>query len=258
MESSESRTFAQFGGALLLISLVLPYYAISFAGFSTFNFRLWTVDKGAFVMVAAYGLLALAQIRLSSRDAMALIYLIIGGLFTAALIYRLWISPPGSGPIDMGGLGGSGSINGKSTTGMSARDLLEAMGIELKPSYGSYVAMLGSGLFTLGAFLEFRASGRATAVAAVQPPAGPPVASPGQRYQPPAAPQAFAPDPFAQPVAPVAAAHVPPDPFAPKPVQPQPQPQPQAPPPQYAPPVPPQPGQQQYVPPAPPPGQYGT
>lgn len=259
MESSESRTFAQFGGFLLLVSLALPYFAISFAGLGSMGFRLWTVDKGAFVLVAAYGLLALAQIRLSSRDTMALIYLIIGGLFTAALIYRIWISPPGSAPLDIPG--GSGTINGQSTTGMSANDILEALGIELKPSYGSYLAMLGSAFFTIGAFLEFRVAGAASAAAALQPPPMAMPTSPGQRYQPPAPPNAYAPDPFAQrpgvppdpfaqqPV-PAAAAAVPPDPFAPKPAQPSPPQAPPAAPPQYAPPQPPA-----GYPPQPPPGQ---
>lgn len=246
MESSESRTFAQFGGLLLLVSLVLPYFAISFAGLGSHGFRLWTLDKGAFVLIAAYGLLAIAQLKMSSRESMALIYLICGGLFTAALVYRIWISPPGSTPLgDLGSAvpsGGSGSltVNGKSAEGLTANDFLEAMGIELKASYGAFVAMLGSVFFTVGAFLEFRAVGVAKA-------AGPahnmeqaqPVAA-GQRYQPPT-PQAYAPvqaasnvppDPFARPAQP-AAPVVPPDPFAP---------------PAQAPAAPPQP----YVPPGPP------
>ena len=222
MESPESRTFAQFGGALILVSLALPWFAISLAGLGSQGFRVWTFDKGAFVLIAAYGLLAVAQIKMSSRDSMALIYLIIGGLMTSAFIYKIWISPPGSAPIgDLGGASG--------TSGMSAKDVLEAIGIEMKASYGAYVAFVGSLLFSFGAFTEYRAAGAkkepAPAVAttyAAQPqqPQQPqqPVA-PGQRYQAPA-PQAFSPDPFAPP-APQAAAvqaaapQIPPDPFAP-------------------------------------------
>ena len=63
MQTSEARTFAQFGGLLLIVSLVLPYFAISFAGLGGQGFRLWTVDKGAFVLVAAYGLPALRNSR---------------------------------------------------------------------------------------------------------------------------------------------------------------------------------------------------
>ena len=195
MESSEARTFAQFGGALILVSLALPWFALSLAGLGSYGFRVWSFDKGAFVLVAAYGLLALSQIKLSSRDSMALIYLIIGGLMTAAFVYKIWISPPGSAPLS--------EVAG--TAGESVKDLLKSVGIEMKASYGAYVAMVGSVLFTAGAFLEFRAAG----IAGGQPVAAPaytrrpiqqqqPVA-PGQRYQ--------APTPQAQ--------QVPPDPFAP-------------------------------------------
>lgn len=215
MESPESRTFAQFGGALILVSLALPWFALSLAGFGSQGFRVWTFDKGAFVLVAAYGLLALSQIKLSSRDSMALIYLIIGGLMTAAFVYKIWISPPGSAPLS----GVAGSM------GASMKEVLKSVGIEMKPSYGAYVAMVGSALFTAGAFIEFRAAGMAKSNPA-PPPAytGRPLqqqapVDPGQRYQAPA-PQSFAPDPFAVPaqqaaVAQAAPQQVPPDPFAP-------------------------------------------
>jgi pyruvate/2-oxoglutarate dehydrogenase complex dihydrolipoamide acyltransferase (E2) component len=233
MKSQEASTFARFGGALLAVSLVLPYFAISFVGLASHGFRLWEVDKGAFVLVAAYSLFALAQVTMGSRDSMALIYLVVGGLFTAALVYRIFISPPGSGSFGaaFSGAGGSGSfkVNGKSMAGVSSKDFLKALGIELKPSYGSYVALLGSVFFSVGAFLEFRASGRARDVAAATPaqPAAPQPVSPAQRYQPPSAPaHALAADPFATPAQQQAAVArqpaapaVPPDPFAPKPVQ---------------------------------------
>jgi hypothetical protein len=225
MESPESRTFAQFGGALLLISLALPWFALSLAGFGSHGFRIWSFDKGALVLVAAYGLLALSNIQLASRDSMALIYLIIGVLMTGAFVYKIWISPPGSAPIgDVAGVG----------SGLSANDVLKSVGIELKPSYGAYVACVGSLLFTAGAFMEFRASGQAKSMPVAAPPQGyapqqaqpaQPV-SPAQRYTPPVAPPTHAPDPFAPPpaaAAPQAAAaqagarQIPPDPFAPRP-----------------------------------------
>lgn len=219
MESPESRTFAQFGGALILVSLALPWFAISLAGLGSYGFRVWSFDKGAFVLIAAYGLFALAQVRMSSRDSMALIYLIVGGLMTAAFIYKIWISPPGSAPL--GDVGGSMS-------GVSAKEIFKQIGIDFKPSYGAYVGFVGSLLFTFGAFTEFRAAGAAVAPApaaampqqyAGQQPV--PQAPAAQRYQAPG-PQTYAPDPFAVPAAqaavPQAAApHIPPDPFAPKP-----------------------------------------
>jgi hypothetical protein len=180
MQSPESRTFAQFGGALILVSLALPWFAISLAGLGSYGFRVWTFDKGAFVLVAAYGLLALTQIKLPSRDSMALIYLIVGGLMTAAFVYKIWISPPGSAP-----LGEIGELSGA-----TAKEVLKQMGIQFKASYGAYVAFVGSLLFTYGAFNEFRVSGAATAPAPI------PVAPPAAQPAPP---------------------QVPPDPFAPKP-----------------------------------------
>lgn len=215
MESPESRTFAQFGGALILVSLALPWFALSLAGFGSHGFRVWSFDKGAFVLIAAYGLLALSQIQLSSRDSMALIYLIIGGLMTAAFVYKIWISPPGSAPLS----GVAGSM------GDSVKDMLKSVGIEMKASYGAYVAMVGSLLFTVGAFLEFRAAGIAKGQPAPAPAyTGRPMqqqqpVAPSQRYQAPA-PQTYAPDPFAVPAQQAATAQaapqqIPPDPFAP-------------------------------------------
>jgi hypothetical protein len=217
MESPEARTFAQFGGVLILVSLVLPWFALSFAGIGAHNFRVWSLDKGAFVLIAAYGLFALSQIKMSSRDSMALIYLIIGALMTAAFIYKIWVSPPGSSKI--GGVGGLGGID--------ASDLFKSLGIDMKPSYGAYVGIVGSLFFTAGSFLEFRAAGMAKSAPPVpqafQPQQQQQQAAPGgQRYQAPA-PQAHAPDPFAVPqqqaavAATAAPRQVPPDPFAPKP-----------------------------------------
>lgn len=215
MESPEARTFSQFGGALILVSLALPWFALSVASLGSYGFRVWSFDKGAFVLIAAYGLFAVSQIQLSSRDSMALIYLIIGGLMTAAFVYKIWISPPGSAPLS----GVAGSV------GDSMKDVLKSVGIEMKASYGAYVGMVGSVLFTAGAFLEFRAAGMAKENPAPPPAyAGRPMQQqqpvpPDQRYQAPT-PQTFAPDPFAVP-APQAPApqapprQIPPDPFAP-------------------------------------------
>jgi hypothetical protein len=157
---------------------------------------------------------------MSSRDSMALIYLIIGALMTAAFIYKIWVSPPGSSKI--GGVGGLGGID--------ASDLFKSLGIDMKPSYGAYVGIVGSLFFTAGSFLEFRAAGMAKSAPPV-PQAFQPQqqqAAPGaQRYQAPA-PQAHAPDPFAVPPQQQAAAgaavsaprQVAPDPFAPPPAPP--------------------------------------
>lgn len=238
MKAPEAQGFARFGGLLLAVSLVLPFYAFSFGGFSAMSFRLWSLDKGAFVVIAAIALLALMQARISDRSTTALIYLIVGGLFTAALIYRIWISPPGSAPIgDFGGLGGGEvTINGKKSAAgsVSANDILEALGIKLKPTYGAYAAMLGSVFFTVAAFLEWRSAGNAPGptVAVAQPPvqgraafeqayvpAAPAVPAPP--VAPPPPPAEFPTDPFAPQAPPGAAAPQPPpvipaDPFAPK------------------------------------------
>jgi hypothetical protein len=249
MQSSESRAFAQFGGFLLLVSLVLPYFTFSIAGLSGIDGtsqRLWSIDKGAFVLIAAYGLLALSQIRFSdARETVALIYMIIAAIVTAALIYRIWISPPLSGSEFKVG-------------GVSLRDALKQIGLEWKVGYGAYVAMLGSAFFLIGSFLEWRA---APGAGAVQPVAQPLVHQPPQQYgqqayapqpgaqqqvyEPPAQPMA-PPDPFAppavpgQPAQPAQPTAPPPDPFAPPvaPTQPAAAPPPQTQPPQ--PPVPPQ------------------
>ncbi len=224
MQSPEASGFARFGGFLLLVSLVLPYFALSFVGLGGFSFRLNTVDKGALVLVAAYGLLALAQVRFSTRETMAMIYLIVGVLFTGALIYKIWISPPGSAPIgDIPGNAGDLTVNGQKLDlgNVSTQDVLKAFGATLKPTYGAYVAMLGSAFFTVGAFLEWRKSGTASSGAygeqlqnlqqLAQPQGGPlqqPAAAPSyqqQSYSPQQAPASAVPDPFAPPA--VVSAH---------------------------------------------------
>lgn len=234
MQSAESRGFAQFGGFLLLVSLVLPYFTLSIAGISSLpggngmSQRLWSIDKGAFVLITAYGLLALSQIRFSpSRETVALIYMVVAAIVTAALIYRIWISPP---------LSGSSFKIG----GVSLGDALKQFGVEWKVGYGAYVAMLGSAFFLVGAFLEWRA---APSGGAVQSPAQPPVQPPAyasqqqfqgqqygqQQYGQQAYPQSGAEQTYVQPGQPAA----PPDPFAP-PVE---QAQQAAPPDPFAPPV---------------------
>jgi hypothetical protein len=225
MHSPEAQGFARFGGVLLAVSLILPYFAFSFAGFSGVSFRLWSVDKGAFVLVAAFAIMALAQIRFSTRSTTALIYLIVGGLFTAAIIYKIWISPPGSAPLADTGLGGGTmSIDGKAVDmgSISTRDVLEAMGLKMKPSYGAWVAMLGSAFFTVGAFLEFRSSGNQPAQAEAYNPMQ------QAQYQPPQyQPQSYEQPTYPAPdvAAPAPAQNFPQDPFAPKVEQPAQQPQ---------------------------------
>lgn len=217
MESAEGQGFGRFGGFLLAVSLILPYFALSIAGFTGMNFSLWRLDRAAFVMVSIYAVIALAQVRFSNRETRAMIYMIVGGLFTAALVYRLWISPPGSAPIGDLGENGKLSINGKEAAGsISTKDFLEALGVKLKVSYGAYLAMVGSVFFTVGAFLDWRASGSQPAgnsydaqlqhiqqVAAPQQQAYVPPAQPTDVYTPPPS------DPFAAP-----AGQVPTDPFA--------------------------------------------
>lgn len=212
MQSAESRAFAQFGGFLLLVSLALPYFTFQMATLLSMNQRLWTIDKGAFVLIAAYGLLALTQVRFSpSRETVALIYMIVAGLVTAAIIYRVWISPP---------LGGLDIKYG----GVSLSDVLKQAGFEWKVGYGAYVAMLGSAFFLVGSFLEWRSAPSGEA-------APPQVYNPQQQFQgqqqygqqqygqqtyaQPEAQQTYAqpaapPDPFAPPAAPTQPTAAPP------------------------------------------------
>src|SRR5690348_8516670 len=98
MQSSESRTFAQIGGVLLLVSLALPWFAIDVMGFKSFGFRLWRFDTGAAIAVVIYALfvLTLSQTSIGSRNATATICLALGALATGVLVYKLWISPPGN------------------------------------------------------------------------------------------------------------------------------------------------------------------
>jgi hypothetical protein len=197
MESAQSRTLAQVGGFLLLVSLVLPWFSISFGGLASQGFSIWKLEKSAGVLIAAYGLFAVSQVRLSSRDTMALIYMVLGGLMTAGLVYKLWIAPPGSSAISIGG------------QSIDVGEVLKQMGLGLKPTYGAFVAFAGSLMFTIGAFLEFRSGSadepvqaqrwQAPAPVPGQPAPGQPLT--GQRYVPPTQPAhpVHAPDPFAVP-----------------------------------------------------------
>lgn len=214
MHSPQARTFAQFGGLLLLVSLVLPYYALSLFGLGNHGFRLWSVDRGAFVLIAAFGLLAVAQVSFAARETIALIYMVLGGIFIAALIWRFWISPPGD--LTFGGLKlptGHLTGSGGQTTDLSLSGMLRSIGIEIKPSYGAWVGLAGSICFTIGAFLEFRTAG--TTPAAPVETAGAIPGTPAATPQP--TPGAVAPDPFAAGAGTPQRPEVPPDPFAPPP-----------------------------------------
>lgn len=219
MYSSQAQGLARFGGALLAFSLVLPFFALSILDFNAVTFRLWTLDKGAFAVIAAFAVFALAQVKLADRDTTALIYMVVGALFTAALVYKLWISPPGSAPIgDLAGADQSVTVNGKSTavSSISTRELLDAIGIHQKATYGAYIATIGAAFVAIAAFLEWRSSSAEPAQIAYDPHAqfagGPEYAQQAYAPQvpPPAAAQAqavvpaqpaFAPDPFAPPAA---------------------------------------------------------
>lgn len=239
MYSPQAQAIARFGGVLLAFSIWLPFFAISFAGYNALTFRLWTLDKGAWAVVAGFSVFALAQVRLADRKTTSTIYLIVGGLFTAALVYKLWISPPGSAPI--GAVDGKQSVtlNGKSqaVSSVSTRELLEAMGIHQKATYGAYIATIGAAFVTVAAFLEWRSSDAAPAPQAYDPQAqfaNSPDYAPQQAayapqtYAPPPVPAAPAPAAPTPPQPATAAPSVPPDPFAPPataapaaPVQPQ-------------------------------------
>lgn len=237
MQSPQASGIARVGGLLLLVSLVLPYFALTFAGFAGKNFHLHELDRTAVYLIIAVALVALAQPRVTNRQSLALIYLIASGLFFAALSYRLWISPPESKSLGdlLGGLGEL-SVDGQQIEfgDVTIGDMLGAVGAAFKPTSGAWVGTFGGLMFLAGSILEFRDAGASPRPAATTttraPIAGTPMAGAPQPYQPPAGTQ--------QPVAPAAAVPPPaPDPFAPPGSVPQPvQPTPPAQPAQTAPP----------------------
>lgn len=183
---------ARIGGAALAISVLLPWFALEVAQLSlSEGFSLRKFEQNAAIILVVVGVLCMVQPRLGSADATATAYLAIGGLMAAAIIYKVFVSPPGSEYMDLA-----------SADGVSVKQVLSSMGIEFKPSHGAYVGIAGAAAIAFGGFVQLRAGGspkdlglsveEQAAFAGLRPhtPIQPVELSPGQqRYVAPAPPQ---------------------------------------------------------------------
>lgn len=149
MQNSTGKTLTQIGGFLMIVSLALPWFMIDIAGLAHINFKIWDLNQNGGIAVAVVGAFCVVQIRAASEETMAVIYLIVGVGAAALISYKVYGSPPGSAAMD--GLKGPG--------GVSIEEILKAMGIAIKPTFGAWLAIGGAGLAAVGSFMAVREGG---------------------------------------------------------------------------------------------------
>lgn len=161
MQAQQASSIARVGGLLLLVSLAIPYFELSFSGVLSVDFRLHELDRTAVIAIAVGALIALAQPRFSVRKTRSMVYLALSAVLLIGLLYRLWIVPPESMKIGdlLGGIGDF-KVSGQEIEfgDLSVGELLGAVGGSFDPTFGAWMATLGGFLFALGALLEFRAA----------------------------------------------------------------------------------------------------
>ncbi len=197
MQVSPGKTIARLGGVALAVSVLLPWFKMEIQQFASMGFSLREIDRNAAIGLALVGAFCAVQPRITAADSSAMIYTIIGVLVTGAIIYKVFVSPPGSG-----------TMTELSLDGVSIKDLLNSIGIEFNPTYGAFLGIAGAVAITIGSFVDLRAGGaKAPAVslemlvaesAFEKAPVRPKVLAPGQqRYVAPQASSGFVPAPMA-------------------------------------------------------------
>lgn len=144
---------ARVGGAALAGSVLLPWFALSVEQLASMGFSLWDLERNAAILLVVVGLLCALQPKLGSDDSSAMAYLALGGLMTAAIVYKVFVSPPGSE-----------YMNGLAVEGVSLKEMLSAIGIEFKPAIGAYVGVAGAAAIALGGLIQVRAGGTKAAL----------------------------------------------------------------------------------------------
>lgn len=139
---------ARVGGAALAVSVLLPWFALSVEQLASMGFTLRELERNAAILLVIVGVLCMVQPKLGSDDSSAMAYLAIGGLMTAAIVYKVFVSPPGSE-----------YMNGLSVEGVSLKEMLSAIGIEFKPAYGAFVGVAGAAAIAFGGLIQVRAGG---------------------------------------------------------------------------------------------------
>lgn len=148
MQSSNGQTIARIGGAALAASVLLPWFVLEVEQLASMGFSLRELERNAAIILVLVGFLCMAQPKLGSADASATAYLAIGGLMTAAIIYKVFVSPPGSQ-----------YMNDLQMEGVSLKELLNSIGIQFKASYGAYLGLAGAAAIAVGALMQVRAGG---------------------------------------------------------------------------------------------------
>ncbi|MGB0871573.1 MAG: hypothetical protein ACPGWS_05785 [Solirubrobacterales bacterium] len=197
MQASPGKTIARLGGAALAISVLLPWFKLEIQQFGSMGFSLREMDRNAAIGLALIGVFCAVQPRISAADASAMIYTIVGLLVTGAIIYKVFVSPPGSG-----------TMSELSLDGVSIKDLLNSIGIDFNPTYGAFLGIAGGAAITIGSFIDLRTGGVKTPAVSLEmlvaesafqkAPVRPKVLAPGQqRYVAPQASSGFVPAPMA-------------------------------------------------------------
>lgn len=147
MQSSNSQLIARVGGAVLAVSVILPWFVLDIQQLNVGEgFSMWKFERNAAIICVVVGLLCMIQPQLGSPELSAMAYLAIGGVVAGAIIYKVFVSPPGSEYMEA-----------LSVEGVSLEQLLESIGIEFKPAYGSYLGLAGALAIAFAALIQVRA-----------------------------------------------------------------------------------------------------
>lgn len=148
VQASPGKTIAQLGGVALAASVLLPWFKLEVEQLTSMGFSLREMDRNAAIGLAVIGSFCAAQPRIAAADASAMIFMVVGLLVTGAIVYKVFVSPPGSE-----------FMSDIQMEGVSIKDLLNSIGIGFNPTYGAFLGIGGGAAITIGAFIGVRSGG---------------------------------------------------------------------------------------------------
>lgn len=152
MRSSTGQAIARLGGAALAASVLLPWFKLDVQQIFSESFSLLELDRNASILLVAVGVFCVAQPRLGQPDQTALVFMAVGGLAAAAIVYKVFVAPPGSSELRQLGIDGA-----------TLKELLKQMGITFNAAIGAFAGIAGAAAVFVGAFASYRAGGAAKA-----------------------------------------------------------------------------------------------
>lgn len=150
MRASNGQIIARLGGAALTASVLLPWFKLDVQQIFSESFSLLDLDRNAAILLVAVGAFCVVQPKLGQPDQAAVAFMAVGGLATAAIVYKVFVAPPGSSELSELGIDGA-----------TLKELLKQLGITFNATIGAFVGIAGAAAVFAGAFTEYRAGGAA-------------------------------------------------------------------------------------------------